>query len=256
MEIEKVNVLGVGISVIDQTTAREYLFDAVRKGQRGYVAVANVHSVSEAKRDHSLRGILNAAMLCTPDGMPLVWMGRLQGRRAIDRVYGPDLLLNLCEHSQGAGFTHFLYGGHRGVAEALADELRKRFPALNIVGVATPPFGPLTEEARVELIGEIARLRPDFFWVGLGMPKQEYFMAEFAHVLTGTTILLGVGAAFDFISGRVRQAPRWMMRLGLEWLFRLCQEPRRLSKRYLVNNPLFLLHAALQLTGLRRVPHD
>src|ERR1700693_2521703 len=128
MEIEKVNVLGVGISVLDQDRAREFLFDAVRNGKRGYVTVTGVHGVSEAQRDPTLRDIFNRALLVTPDGMPMVWMGRLQGQRSIRRVYGPDLTLNLCQHSVAYGFSHFLYGGVPGVAEELRRQLEMRFP--------------------------------------------------------------------------------------------------------------------------------
>src|ERR1700757_553260 len=130
MEIEKVNVLGVGISVLDQDRAREFLFDAVRQGRRGYVAVTGVHGVSQAQKDPALREILNRALLCTPDGMPMVWMGRLQGKATIRRVYGPNLMLNLCEHSCAEGFSHFFYGSFPGVVDALAHKLRERFPGL------------------------------------------------------------------------------------------------------------------------------
>lgn len=254
MEVEKCNVLGVGISVIDQARARETLFDAVRRGERGYVAVTGVHGVSEAQDDPEFRRMLNNALLCTPDGMPMVWMGRLQGHRAISRVYGPDLMLNICEHSAAAGFTHFLYGGAEGVADRLADTLRKRFPGLQIRGTYTPPFRSLNDEELAGLQKRVAATKPDFFWVGLSTPKQERFMAEHLGVLPDTKILLGVGAAFDLLTGRVRQAPRWMQRTGLEWLFRLTQEPRRLARRYVVNNPLFVARAAAQLIGLRSYP--
>jgi N-acetylglucosaminyldiphosphoundecaprenol N-acetyl-beta-D-mannosaminyltransferase len=252
MEIEKVNVLGVGISVLDQDRAREFLFDAVRNGKRGYVTITNVHSVSEAQRDPELRRILNNALLATPDGMPLVWMGRLQGHRSIRRVYGPDLVLNLCEHSRSSGFSHFFFGGKPGVAEELACVLQTRFPGLRVAGTFSPPFGALNEEERDTLVKNVSETRPDFFWVGIGMPKQEKFMAEFISILPEAKIFIGVGAAFDFFTGRVRQAPRWMMRSGLEWLFRLFQEPTRLWRRYLIYNPLFIMRAAGQLLGLRK----
>ena len=251
MEIHKINVLGVGVSVLDQDRARDFLFDAVRQGKRGYVAVANVHSVSEAQRDPDLKRILNNALLTTPDGMPLVWMGRLQGYRSIRRVYGPDLLLNLCNHSQPDRFSHFFFGGKTGVVDELVQSLKAQFPALKVAGAYSPPFRPLSEAERQELHNLVQRTKPDFFWVGIGMPKQERFMAEYVSILPEAKIFIGVGAAFDFFAGRVRQAPRWMMRLGLEWLFRLCQEPRRLWRRYLVYNPLFILRAGAQLLGLR-----
>jgi N-acetylglucosaminyldiphosphoundecaprenol N-acetyl-beta-D-mannosaminyltransferase len=251
MEVEKVNVLGVGISVLDQDRAREFLFDALRSDQRGYVTVTGVHGVMEAQNDPALRHIFNGALLATPDGMPMVWMGKLQGHRSIRRVYGPDLMLNLCQHSIAQGFTHFLYGGVTGVVEQLKTELQRRLPGLNIVGTYTPPFRKLNDDELRDLQQRVQETRPDFFWVGLSTPKQERFMAEHVSILPEAKIFIGVGAAFDFFTGRVRQAPRWMQRVGLEWFFRLTQEPRRLAKRYLVNNPLFVVRAAAQLLGIR-----
>src|ERR1700737_2074503 len=139
MEIEKVNVLGVGGSILDQDRARDFLFQAARAGRRGYVTVTGVHGVTEAQRDPTLRDIFNRALLVTPDGMPMVWMGRLQGQRSIRRVYGPDLMLILCERSRAENFSHFLYGGVPGIADALAHKLRERFPGLNIAGTFSPP---------------------------------------------------------------------------------------------------------------------
>lgn len=252
MEIERANVLGVGISVLDQDRAREFLFSAVRKGVRGYVTVTGVHGVSEAQNDSALKNILNNALLCTPDGVPMVWMGRLQGHHSIRRVYGPDLMLNLCRHSEDGGFRHFLYGGKPGVAEELAQWLRSQFPAIKIVGTYSPPFRPLNDRELGELQAQVRATRPDFFWVGLSTPKQERFMSTHMLLLPEVKIFIGVGAAFDLLTGHVRQAPRWIQRIGLEWLFRLSQEPARLWKRYLINNPVFLLRAGAQLLGLRK----
>ena len=161
MTIQKVNVLGVGISVLDQDRAREFLIDAARHGQRGYVAVTGVHGVSEAQNDPVLRDILNRALLCTPDGMPMVWMGKLQGQSSIKRVYGPDLMLNLCEHSCAENFSHFLYGGVPGTADALAHNLRKRFPGLRIAGTFSPPFRQLNVIEVTELQRCVREARPD-----------------------------------------------------------------------------------------------
>jgi N-acetylglucosaminyldiphosphoundecaprenol N-acetyl-beta-D-mannosaminyltransferase len=246
-----VNVLGVGVSVLDQERAREFLFDAVRQGKRGYVTVTGVHGVSEAQSDESLRDIFNRALLVTPDGMPMVWMGKLQGHPSIQRVYGPDLMLNLCEHSPSAGFTHFLYGGVPGVAEDLQQNLEGRFPGIKIVGTYTPPFRRLNDQELGDLQQRVRWSKPDFFWVGLSTPKQERFMAQHLAILPEAKIFLGVGAAFDLLTGRLRQAPPVLQRVGLEWLFRLTQEPKRLWRRYLVNNPLFVLRASAQLLGLR-----
>ena len=252
MEVPKINVLGVGISVLDQNRARDFLFQAARAGQRGYVTVTGVHGVSEAQNDPALRDIFNRALLVTPDGMPMVWMGKLQGHHSIRRVYGPDLMLNLCEHSVAEGLSHFLYGGVPGVAEELKRKLEARFPGLKIVGTCTPPFRPLDDAQLQDLQERVRVVRPDFFWVGLSTPKQERFMAQHMSILPEAKIFIGIGAAFDLLTGRIRQAPRWMQRVGLEWLFRLTQEPRRLAKRYFVNNPLFLLRIFYQFTGLKK----
>jgi N-acetylglucosaminyldiphosphoundecaprenol N-acetyl-beta-D-mannosaminyltransferase len=252
MEIEKVSVLGVGISALDQDRAREFLFQTAHEKRRGYVAVTGVHGVSEAQSDPDLMGILNRALLCTPDGMPMVWMGRLQGYSSIRRVYGPDLMLNLCEYSIASGWTHFFFGGKPGVAEDLRRVLQRKFPGLNVVGTYSPPFRALNAEELVALQAQVRNTRPDFFWVGLSTPKQERFMARHINLLPEAGVFIGVGAAFDLLAGRVRQAPRWMQSSGLEWLFRLTQEPRRLWKRYLINNPLFILRATGQLLGLRK----
>ncbi|HXX43029.1 MAG TPA: WecB/TagA/CpsF family glycosyltransferase [Chthoniobacterales bacterium] len=249
--VEKLDVLGVGVSVLDQDRARDFLFSAARSDTRGYVTVTGVHGVSEAQTDPSLREIFDRALLVTPDGMPMVWMGRIQGHKTIQRVYGPDLMLNLCGHSVAEGFSHFLYGGNEGVAEELKHNLMARFPGLKIVGTCTPPFRPLNDSEVRDLQQQVRQTKPDFFWVGLSTPKQEYFMAEYISLLPEAKIFLGVGAAFDLLIGRVRQAPRWMMRWGLEWLYRLIQEPRRLTRRYLVNNPVFVFRAARQLLNRR-----
>src|ERR1700693_1444788 len=193
MEIEKVNVLGVGISALDQDRAREFLFGAVRKGCRGYVTITGVHGVSEAQKDPELREIFHRALLVTPDGMPMVWMGRLQGQPSIRRVYGPDLMVNLCQPSVAYGFSHFLYGGVPGVAEELKRKLEARFPGLKIVGTYTPPFRPLSDLEVHDLQERVGVVRPDFFWVGLSTPKQERFMAQYISILPEAKVFIGVG---------------------------------------------------------------
>jgi N-acetylglucosaminyldiphosphoundecaprenol N-acetyl-beta-D-mannosaminyltransferase len=249
-QVPKANILGVGFSAFDLDTAVQVILRALERQTKGYVCVSGVHGVSEAQKDPAFRQILNQALLNTPDGVPTVWLGRRQGFHNMGRVYGPDLMLRICEASSKQGFTHFLYGGAPGVAQDLRRNLEQRFPGLKIVGTFTPPFRPLNPDEQAELIRTVGNLRPDAVWVGLSTPKQEKFMAEIWQKLD-TTLLFGVGAAFDFHAGRVRQAPRWMQRNGLEWFFRLCSEPRRLWRRYLKNNPLFIWRAFLQLTGLR-----
>jgi N-acetylglucosaminyldiphosphoundecaprenol N-acetyl-beta-D-mannosaminyltransferase len=248
--LPRANVLGVGLSVINLDSAVDAVTQALERKQKGYVCVTGVHGVSEAQTNPAFRAILNHSFLTTPDGMPMVWMGRLQGFREMGRVYGPDLMLRVCDWTRTRGYKHFLYGGAPGVVEELKQRLERQFPGLQIAGHYTPPFRPLTTDEEAQLARQVAALKPDLFWVGLSTPKQEQFMAKYWQTLDAT-LFFGVGAAFDFHAGRMRQAPRWMQRCGLEWLFRLLCEPRRLWKRYFKNNPLFLWRAACQLTHLR-----
>lgn len=251
----RVNVLGVGISAINLDQAIAAVAGALEARSKGYICVTGVHGVSEAQSDPAFRHILNHSFLTTPDGMPTVWMGRLQRARHMRRVYGPDLMLKVCELAAPRGFTHYFYGGAPGVAQELKQRLEARVPGLRVVGTFTPPFRPLSPAEQEELARDVERCRPDIIWVGLSTPKQERFMAEYLPRLS-TTLMIGVGAAFDFYAGRLRQAPLWMQRSGLEWLFRLGCEPRRLWKRYLKNNPMFVLRAAAQLSGLRKYSLD
>ena len=253
MADERVNVLGVGISVLNLRTALAAIGEAIRTGRKGYICVTGVHGVMEAQDDARFKQILNGAFLCTPDGMPMVWAGKLKGHREMSRVYGPDLMLDVCAWSEQSGCRHFFYGGGEGVAELLAQRLKGRFPKLQVVGTYTPPFRPLQPDEEKALQEQIRAARPDILWVGLSTPKQEKFMVEYLPKLD-VTLMAGVGAAFDFHSGRVRQAPRWMQRSGLEWLYRLGSEPRRLGRRYLRNNPLFVLKFSAQSLGLKRYP--
>jgi N-acetylglucosaminyldiphosphoundecaprenol N-acetyl-beta-D-mannosaminyltransferase len=253
LEANAVNVLGVAVSPLNMGLALELISKALVNKQKGYVCVTGVHGISEAQSDPEFRQILNRAFLCTPDGMPLVWLGRWQGQRQMGRVYGPDLMLAVMELSEKNGWRHYFYGGANGTARMLQGKLLERFPGLQIAGVCEPPFRPLNAEEQRNLQEEIRLARPDMMWVGLSTPKQERFMAQNLDQLD-VTLMLGVGAAFDFHAGKVRQAPKWMQRSGLEWFFRLCCEPRRLWKRYFKNNPLFMARVFCQCTGLRKFP--
>jgi len=251
----RVNVLGVGVHAINLQSAVEILGQAVAARRKGYVCVTGVHGVSEAQEDPEFRAILNGALLNTPDGMPMVWMGKIAGFKEMSRVYGPDLLIEICRASEEKEWRHFFYGGAPGTAESLVATLQSRFPRLQVVGTHTPPFRALTPEEYQGLQTQVSASQPDFFWVGLSTPKQERFMSATIDSLDAT-VMLGIGAAFDLVSGKVRQSPRWIQRSGFEWLYRLIQEPRRLWKRYLKNNPLFLGRIFLQLTHLRRYSLD
>ncbi len=241
----------MGISAINLRRAVETIERWIQRGENHYVCVTGVHGVMESQRDEALRGIHNAAGLVTPDGMPLVWLSRLHGLGHVERVYGPDLMLACCASSLATGYRHFFYGGGLGVPEKLAARLGERYPGLVVAGGYSPPFGALSSSQDEQIVRLINGAAPDIVWVGLSTPKQERWMHEHVNRLKAP-VLIGVGAAFDFVSGRKRQAPRWMQRSGLEWMFRLASEPRRLWRRYLVNNPLFVWKVMLQEVGARR----
>ena len=249
---KRFELLGVPISVLNLETAVSavrFLVDERRRRLQGtYICVRDVNGIVECQRDSALKDIHKRAALVTPDGMPVVWWGRLTGHADVNRVAGSDLMMEICRRSVEFGFRHFFFGGEEGVAEDLARKLGARFPGLSVVGTWTPPFRSLTVEERAQVIEAINRSGADIVWVGLGAPKQERFMADIAPELTGA-VLVGVGAAYDFLSGRKPRAPRWLQRSGLEWLFRLATEPRRLWRRYLVNNSVFLWLLARHLMG-------
>jgi N-acetylglucosaminyldiphosphoundecaprenol N-acetyl-beta-D-mannosaminyltransferase len=249
--VERVNVLGVGISILNLESAFAIMSEAVAARRKGYITVTGVHGVSEAQDDPEFRRILNRSFLCTPDGMPTVWMSKLAGHKEVTRVYGPDLMELICDRGRARGWKHFFYGGGEGVAQELKKKIEERFPGVEIVGTYTPPFRPLNAEEERELTALVSRAQPDFFWVGLSTPKQERFMSAYLSKLDAT-LMIGVGAAFDFHAGKVKQAPRWIQRNGLEWVYRLYQEPKRLWRRYARNNPLFIGRVVLQKTGLRK----
>ena len=250
---ERVNVLGVGVSAITMGDALTHIDRWIETGTSRYVCVTGVHGVMESHTDPGLREIHNRAGLVTPDGMPLVWLSWLHGHRRVERVYGPDLMLACCEASVARGYRHFFYGGGTGVPELLAARLQERFPGLNVVGTWSPPFRALSDTEEQAMLDRIAAVRPDIVWVGLSTPKQERWMARYVGRLP-VPVLIGVGAAFDMHAGVKKQAPRWMQRSGLEWLFRLASEPRRLGRRYLINNPWFVWRLLLQSSGMVR--HD
>jgi exopolysaccharide biosynthesis WecB/TagA/CpsF family protein len=215
------------------------------------IALLTVHSVMTAVFHKDLRHVLNETDIAAPDGMPLAWALRSHGIRRQPRVYGPDLMLALCEQAASLGHRIFLYGGRDEVLDTLQRNLRARYPGLDIADAYAPPFRPLTPEEDRAVVERIRESVANIVFVGIGAPKQERWMASHREKLPGV-VMLGVGAAFDFHAGRVKQAPRWMQRSGLEWFFRLVMEPRRLWKRYMLN-PLFLAMWLLELVGIRLV---
>lgn len=249
--LQRVNVLGVGVSAIDMEAALRTIEGWIDRGESHYVTITGVHGVMESQRDEELRRIHNRAGMVTPDGMPLVWVSHLAGHRQVRRVYGPELMLAVCQKSLERGYRHYLYGGAEGVPERLAERLQSLFPGLQIVGILSPPFRALTPEEDSDVVERINAAGPDIVWVGLSTPKQERWMAAHLGRLRAP-VMVGVGAAFDFHAGLKKQAPRWVQQSGLEWMFRLVTEPRRLWKRYLRNNPLFVYSILLQAVGIRR----
>jgi N-acetylglucosaminyldiphosphoundecaprenol N-acetyl-beta-D-mannosaminyltransferase len=254
-EASRVNVIGTGISAINMPMTLSIIDDWIARQDRKFICVRDAHGIVASRRDPALRAAHRHAGLVTPDGMPLVWLCRRAGFKHVDRVYGPDLLLALCEHSVVRGYRHFFYGGGGGVAEELAARLQQRFPGLVVAGTFSPPFRDLKNEEETEIDRLINDSRTDIVWVGLSTPKQEMWMARRREQLLAP-VLIGIGAAFDFHSGRKRQAPYWVQRSGFEWLFRMAVEPRRLLRRYAATVPEFLWMVALQQLGLREFPME
>lgn len=251
-KLDRVNVMGVGVSAISMEMALTQIDHWIRHERLPhYVTVTGVHGIMESQRDETIRSIHNAAGMVTPDGMPLVWLGKLAGYPHVERVYGPDLLLAVIERSLIHGYRHFFYGGAEGIPEMLRQKLEAKFPGVHIVGTYSPPFRPLTPEEDAQIVELINAAQPDIVWVGLSTPKQERWMSEHMNRVNAP-VMIGIGAAFDYHAGVKAQAPRFIQRSGFEWLYRLAMEPRRLWKRYLINNPLFILGILSQKLGLRR----
>jgi N-acetylglucosaminyldiphosphoundecaprenol N-acetyl-beta-D-mannosaminyltransferase len=254
-DLPRAEILGVGVSAVDMDAAVAEVDKWIRSGRRSYVCVTSVHGVMECQRSPSLRAIHQGAGLVVPDGKPLVWVARMLGFKRTEQVFGPDLMRALTKVSAERGYRHFYYGGTPGVAEELRDVLCRRFPGLEVVGTLSPPFRPLSPEEDAAVVRDINAARPDIVWVGLSTPKQERWMHDHAPLLEAPA-LIGVGAAFDFLSGRKSQAPLWMQRSALQWLFRLATEPRRLWRRYLWIVPAFLWRAGAQVASQRLMPRS
>ena len=232
-------VLGVKISAVQIPDAIRYMEDRIESRETGYfIAVVNAHLILEAYDNPTIRDALSKASLVVPDGMPLIWLGRLKGRLLKRRVYGPELMETFLKKT-GSKYRHFLYGGNVGIADKFAEKLTKLYRGLNFVGTYSPPFHKLSDDEERKVIDLINETKPDIVWVGIGAPKQELWMYEHRDKLN-VPIMVGVGAALDFLSGVKPQAPGWMQETGFEWLFRLITEPKRLWKRYIIGNTRFL----------------
>lgn len=235
---ETVPLLGVRVSRVNLASAVEQVVQWVKQGARTYVCVAPVSTLVDARRDPAYAALINGAGMVTPDGMPVVWLAKAKGCRDIERTYGPDLMRALCRRQ---GLRHYFFGSSDGVLKKLAEQLKKDFPGIQIAGMFSPPLRPQAELERAEVIAAINGAKPDILWVGLGSPKQDFWI-QLHRGRLDVPVMVGIGAAFDFLAGTKPQAPVWMQKAGLEWLFRLCCEPRRLWKRYLVGNSLFIFY--------------
>jgi N-acetylglucosaminyldiphosphoundecaprenol N-acetyl-beta-D-mannosaminyltransferase len=247
-----VDVLGVQLALTDYDETLDWIDEMVQAGARGYVCACNVHTVMASREDVELLTALDAASINVPDGQPLVWAINALGHPLPGRVYGPELMARACARAVSHGHRFYLYGGrNQGALVQLALNLRRRYPGVKIVGGYSPPHRPLTDEEQGAVIDEINHARADVVWAGIGVPKQEKWMAQMRPRLEAP-VLAGVGAAFDFHAGLVPQAPSWIQESGLEWAYRLAQEPRRLWRRYLRYNPMFVGAFARQLAAQRR----
>jgi N-acetylglucosaminyldiphosphoundecaprenol N-acetyl-beta-D-mannosaminyltransferase len=247
-------LLGVEFALTDYDGALRRIEKMVDGAEQGYLCLTSVHGLMESRRDLELAAVLNAATLNLPDGMPVVWALNLlsEGKRMNDRVYGPTLMERTCVRVADSGTRIFLYGGHdENAMRELKTGLRRRAPAIQIAGDYSPPHRELTDEEEREVARRIDESGAEIVWCGISTPRQEKWVARM-RPLVEAPVLVSVGAAFDFLAGRVSQAPSWMQRRGLEWAYRLSREPRRLAPRYLRSNPAFVAAVARQYARERR----
>lgn len=244
-------ILGVKINEITLSETVDFIEGRVASRQKSYVVLTGAHGIVEMQSDDLLLSINNHAHLVTPDGMPVVWIGRLKGFSNIEKVYAPEIMEEVFRIGPDRKHKHFLYGGEAGVADRLAAILREKYSGIEIVGTYSPPFRPLTEVEKRSVVNQVNESNADIVWCGLGCPKQEKWMHEFRSLLEAP-VLIGVGAGFDFLSGRRPIAPYWITRSGFEWLYRLLSEPKRLFKRYLRVVPQFVCLVILEFLGAYR----
>jgi bacterial polymer biosynthesis proteins, WecB/TagA/CpsF family len=236
--------------VVNHDAAIKKIAELAAQKRGAYVCFSTVHMVMESFDDPEFAEKVNGADYIVTDGMPIVWMQKLQGEREAERVRANDLMILLCGYAEKNGLSVGFYGGRQEVLDAILERAKRDFPKLKVAYAFSPPFRPLTAEEDAAVTAEINRAAPDILFMGLGCPKQENWMA--AHSGKITPVMLGVGASFDFFAGNVKESPEWMGKLGLEWLYRLTQEPKRLWRRYLILNPRFIWLATLQLLGLKK----
>lgn len=245
LPLSRVSILGVSVDPLDMDLTLNQIENWLLEDARAYACVLPAHSVMECVNHPELLPVFNKADMVTPDGMSIVWLLNLMGYKNVRRVYGPDLMMATCKHGINKKWRHYFFGGNPGTPQALADQLQKQIPDLQIAGTCSPPFGPPTQEEEERFISALNTSKADILWVGMSSPWQETWMHEY-RTRVNIPIMIGVGAAFDFLSGRKKQAPRWIQKMGMEWLYRLISESKRLWPRY-KNYPLFLVLAIREL---------
>ena len=249
-DLQYCTILKTNINVTDMEKTIGYITEHLEELQGNYICVSNVHTTVMSYRDEYYRKIQNSAAMALPDGQPLSIVSRAKGYRNARRVPGPDVMPRIFRLSEEKGYTHYFYGGSEHTLAQLKKVLLKDYPALQIVGMYSPPFRELTPEEDEQIVERINAAKPDFVWVALGAPKQEIWMYQ--HKGRIDSLMIGVGAAFDFIAGTVKRAPMWMQKLCLEWVYRIFQDPRRMLPRYLNTNFSFLYHVYLEMRELAK----
>lgn len=242
--IPTVNILGVDIAAINMKWLLSFTENYIDELSGDYICVSNVHTTVTSYEDEKYKAIQNGGVMAIPDGGPLSSVGRKRGAEKMSRTAGPSYMDEVLAMSAEHHWKHYFYGSTQETLRKLKSKLEKTYPNIQIVGMYSPPFRPLTDDEDQEIVEEINSVSPDFLWIGLGAPKQEIWMA--AHQGRVKGLMIGVGAAFDYFAGNIKRAPEWMQKCNLEWLYRLIQDPRRLFKRYLITNSKFIWHAIIR----------
>ena len=237
------NILGVNINVTNMHKTIEYIKHNIDNLKGNYICVSNVHTTIMSYENEGYKNIQNSGAMALPDGKPLSIISKKRGFNGAQRVTGPDLMEEIFDISEKMGYSHYFYGSTQETLNELSNKLKKKYPNINIVGMYSPPFRNLTLQEDENIIDMINDSNADFLWIGLGAPKQEIWMYEHKNKIN--SLMIGVGAGFDYHAGKITRAPMWMQKLSLEWLFRLLQEPRRLFKRYLITNIKFIIFSSL-----------
>ena len=243
-QIPTCNIMGVNIAAVNMEWLIDFTKRHIKNLAGNYICVSNVHTTVMSFDNADYCAVQNGGILAIPDGGPLSCVGRKRGFSMMKRTTGPDYLMEILKISSQEGYRHYFYGSTDETLTKLKKHLEKNFPDVNVVGMYSPPFTKLSEEENAEIVRQINECHPDFVWVGLGAPKQELWMAEQKGKVSG--LMVGVGAAFDYMAGNILRAPRWMQESNLEWAYRLMQEPKRLFKRYLYSNVKFLWNVVIK----------